>query len=42
MPGWDQDLLGCSLSQHAGIGFCVYAVAAQHDGTVLDNLVRCA
>lgn len=31
-PGWDQDLLGCSLSQYAGIGFCVYAVAMQHQG----------
>jgi hypothetical protein len=31
-PGWDQELLGCSLSQYAGIGFCVYAVAKQHQG----------
>lgn len=31
-PGWDQDLLGCSLSQYAGIGFCVYAVTTQHRG----------
>ena len=31
-PGWDQELLGCSLSQYAGIGFCVYAVATQHQG----------
>jgi hypothetical protein len=30
--GWDQDLLGCSLSQFAGIGFVVYAVAKQHNG----------
>jgi hypothetical protein len=31
-PGWDQELLGCTLSQYAGIGFCVYAVATQHQG----------
>lgn len=31
-PGWDQELLGCSLSQYAGIGFCAYAVATQHRG----------
>jgi hypothetical protein len=31
-PGWDQELLGCCLSQYAGIGFCVYAVATQHQG----------
>jgi hypothetical protein len=30
--GWDQELLGCSLSQYAGIGFCVYALATQHQG----------
>jgi hypothetical protein len=31
-PGWDRDLLGCSLSEFAGIGFVVYAVAKQHGG----------
>jgi hypothetical protein len=31
-PGWDQDLLGCTLSQFAGMGFVVYAVAKQHHG----------
>lgn len=31
-PGWDRDLLGCSLSQFAGIGVVVYAVAKRHDG----------
>src|ERR1700739_1517785 len=31
-PGWDRDLLGCTLSQFAGTGFVVYAVAKQHDG----------
>jgi hypothetical protein len=31
-PGWDKELLGCSLSQYVGIGFCVYAVAKQHQG----------
>lgn len=31
-PGWDQELLGCSLSQYAGIGFCIYAVASQQQG----------
>lgn len=31
-PGWDRDLLGCTLSQFAGIGCVVYAVAKQHHG----------
>jgi hypothetical protein len=31
-PGWDQELLGCSLSQYVGTGFVVYAVAKQQKG----------
>jgi len=31
-PGWDVELLGCTLSQYVGIGFMVYAIAYQHRG----------
>jgi hypothetical protein len=31
-PGWDVELLGCTLSQYVGIGFMVYAIAYQHQG----------
>jgi hypothetical protein len=30
-PAWDRDVIGCSLTEFAGIGFVVYAVAKQHD-----------
>jgi hypothetical protein len=31
-PGWDRELLGCSLSQYLGTGFLVYAVARRQKG----------
>ena len=31
-PGWDEELLGCSLSQYVGTGFVVYAVAKGQRG----------
>jgi hypothetical protein len=35
--GWEEELLGCTLQQYAGIGFCVYAASKQHRGQFSPN-----
>ena len=32
LPGWDADLLGCTLSQYVGTGFLIHAAATKSQG----------